>query len=96
LGVETEEKEKTMKRKFANLSRKQQERVEFEYHRLKPEDFDETMSAATRHSPNAIRLPSRLVAKLKTVAELKGKSEYQTIVRAWIEERLQQETKPAR
>ncbi len=80
-----------MKRKFAKLSRRVQERVEDEYHRMKPEDFDETMSAATHHSPNAIRLPRRLVEKLKTVAEQQGKREYQTIVKAWIEERLQQE-----
>jgi len=36
------------------------------------------------------------VEKLKTVAEREGKTEYQTIVKAWIEERLQQETKIAR
>ncbi len=80
-----------MKKKFAKLSKSEQETVESEYHRMEPEEFDETMSAATRHSPNAIRLPSRLVEKLKTMAKVEGEAEYQTMVRTWIEERLQQE-----
>ena len=83
-----------MKKKFANLSIREQERVQAEYHRMKPEDFVEIMSTATRQSPNAVRLPKRLVEKLKAVAEREGKTEYQTIVKA--EERLQQETKLAR
>lgn len=85
-----------MKRKFAKLSKREQEKTESEYHRMKPEDFDEIMSAATRQTPNSVRLPSRLVRKLKTVAQRQGKSEYQTIVTAWIEERLRAETKVAR
>jgi len=89
LGSETEEK--AMKKKFAKLSKREQAKVESEYHLMKPEDFDENMSAATRHSPNAIRLPSRLVKKLKTMAKVEGEAEYQTMVRTWIEERLQQE-----
>ena len=80
-----------MKKKFAKLSKREQEKVESEYHRMKPEESDETMSAATRQSPNAIRLPSRLVEKLKTMAKVEGEAEYQTMVRTWIEERLQQE-----
>ena len=80
-----------MKRKFAKLSKREQEKVEAEYHRMEPEEFDEMMSAATRQSPNAVRLPSRLVEKLKTLAEVEGEAEYQTMVRTWIEERLQQE-----
>ncbi|MGH9874696.1 MAG: hypothetical protein ACRD9S_19735 [Pyrinomonadaceae bacterium] len=80
-----------MKKKFAKLSKRAQDKVESEYHRLKPADFDKTMSAATRQSPNAVRLPSRLVEKLKTLAEVEGEAEYQTMVRTWIEERLQQE-----
>ena len=70
-----------MKKKFAKLSKREQEKVEAEYHRMKPEDFDEVMSTATRRTPNAVRLPSRLVEKLKTVTEREGKTEYQTIVR---------------
>jgi len=80
-----------MKKKFAKLSKRQQEKVEAEYQRMKPDDFDETMSTATRQSPNTVRLPNRLVEKLKTVAKRQGKAEYQTIVKAWIEERLQRD-----
>jgi len=32
-------------------------------------------------------------AKLKTLAEQQGKSEYQTMVKTWIEERLRQEAR---
>lgn len=80
-----------MRKKFAKLSKTEQARVEAEYHRMKPQDFDEIMSSATRHSPNAVRLPNRLVEKLKTVAERQGKAEYQSMVKTWIEERLRQE-----
>ncbi len=82
-----------MRKKFSALSKREQGRVEAAYHRMKPEDFDEIMSSATRHTPNAVRLPSRLVEKLKTVAERKGKAEYQTMVKTWIEERLAQEVR---
>ena len=85
-----------MKKKIAKLSKREQEKVEAEYHRMKPEDFDEVMSTATRRTPNAVRLPSRLVEELKTLAGREGKTEYQTIVKAWIEERLQKETKVVR
>jgi len=73
-----------MKKRFGKLSKREQEKVEAEYHRMKPEDFDEVMSTATRRTPNAVRLPNRLVEKLKIVAEREGKTEYQTIVKAWI------------
>lgn len=85
-----------MKKKVAKLSKPEREKVEREYHRMKPEDFDETMSAAIRRSPDSIRLSNRLVQKLKTFAERQGKAEYQTIVKTWIEERLQQESKVTR
>ncbi len=85
-----------MKKKFGKLAKREQEKVETQYHRMKPAEFDDLMSAATRHTPNAVRLPSRLVEKLKTVAKREGKNEYQTIVKTWIEERLRQETKLAR
>ena len=80
-----------MKKKFGKLTKREQEKIEAEYHQMKPGDFDEIMSTATRQSPNAVRLPDRLVEKLKTVAERQGKSEYQTMVKTWIEERLRQE-----
>ena len=81
-----------MKRKFAKLSKREQEKAEADYHRMKPENLDQLMSAATRKTPNTVRLPNRLVEKLKTVADRHGKAEYQTMVKAWIEERLQRET----
>ena len=58
-----------MKKKFGRLTKRQQEKVEAEYHRMKPADFDEIMSTATRQSPNAVRLPNHLMEKLNTGAE---------------------------
>jgi hypothetical protein len=82
-----------MRKKFAKLTKAEQQRVETEYHRMKPEDFGEIMASATRHSPNALLLPNRLVEKLKTVAERQGKSEYRSMVKTWIEERLREEAR---
>ncbi|MGZ8844826.1 MAG: hypothetical protein ACXW18_14265 [Pyrinomonadaceae bacterium] len=82
-----------MKKKFTKLSKAEQEKAEADYHRMKPQDFDEMMSSSTRQSPNAVRLPSRLVEELKTVAKRQGKSEYQSMVKSWIEERLRQEAR---
>lgn len=79
-----------MKRKFAKLSKAEQEKVESDYHRRKREEFDKVIARAKPHSPNAIRLSSRLVEKLKTVAESEGEPEYQAMVQRWVEERLQQ------
>jgi predicted DNA binding CopG/RHH family protein len=62
---------------------------------MKPEDFDEQMKGAKRHTSETLRLPAELVTSLKTVAELEGEPSYQTMVRRWIEERLRQETTPA-
>lgn len=81
-----------MKREFGKLSKVEQESAELEYHRAKPEGFDTLMSGAKPHSPDAIRLPRRLVETLKTVAETAGETAYQTMVRRWVEERLRQET----
>jgi hypothetical protein len=85
-----------MKKRFNKLTRAEQEKVEAEYHRMKPEDFDEQMARAEHHSPDAIRLPNHLVAVLKAIAELEGEAHYQTMVRKWIEERLQQEARLAK
>ncbi len=81
-----------MRKKFSKLSKKEREKIESEYHRMKPGDFDDAISAAARQSPNAIRLPNSLVKKLKTIARRRGEAEYRNIVRAWIEERLHHET----
>lgn len=72
LGIETQVKE-TMKKKVAKLSKTEREKVEREYHRMKPEDFDEAMSAAIRRSPDSIRLSSRLVQRLKPLPNVKAR-----------------------
>jgi hypothetical protein len=84
-----------MKKKLSKLSRLEQEKVELEYHRMQPEEFDELMAGAKPHSPDVIRLPQRLVETLKTVAKTEGELEYKAMVRRWVEERLRQETKLA-
>lgn len=95
MGSQIKKEEKEMKREFAKLSKAEQEKVELEYHQTKPEAFDELMAGATPHSPDAIRLPHRLVETLKTVAKTEGEPEYQVMVKRWLEERLRQETKLA-
>jgi hypothetical protein len=80
-----------MKRQFSKLPKGEREKIETEYHWMKPADFDARMSHAKRHSPGAIRLPSKLVENLQTLAQSEGEPEYQAMVRRWIEERLQQE-----
>lgn len=82
-----------MKKKFSELKKKEQAKVEAAYHRMNPQDFDELISRTTTHTPSAVRLPPRLVEKLKTLAEQNGKTEYQTMVKTWIEERLRQEAR---
>ena len=81
-----------MKKQFSKLTKLEQEKVELEYHRMKPEEFDELMSRAKSHTPDAVLIPRKMAKTLKTIAKLEGESRYQTMVRRWIEERLQQET----
>jgi hypothetical protein len=85
-----------MKKEFAKLPRGAQEKVEFEYHGMKPEEFDMLMAGAKPHSPDTIRLPRRMVETLKVVAETAGEKGYETLVRRWVDERLRQETRSAR
>jgi hypothetical protein len=80
-----------MKKQFAALPKAEQEKIELAYHGMKPEEFDEPMAQAHRHTPDSIQLPRQLVETLETIAESKGETRYQTMVRRWIEERLQQE-----
>ncbi len=81
-----------MRKRFGKLPKAERERIEAQYHGMKPEEFDRVMSRAKQHTPIAIRLPQQLVRTLKRVAESEGELEYQTMVRRWIEERLQQKT----
>ena len=76
-----------MKRAFAKLSKTEQERVEAEYHHAGASEFDKLMSEAKPHTPEAIRLPRKLVQTLKTVAETAGETAFQPMVRRWVEER---------
>ena len=50
-----------MKRQFSRLSKVQKEKVESEYHGMKPEDFDETMSRAKTHRPETRSRPKRKI-----------------------------------
>jgi hypothetical protein len=84
-----------MKKQLAKLAESERQEIEAEYHRMSPRDFDDRMSRAKHQSPGAIRLPSKLVQNLKTLAESEGEPEYQAMVKRWIEERLQQETSTA-
>ena len=81
-----------MKKQISKLTKAEQEKVELEYHHMKPEDFDEMMSQAKPHTPDTVRIPRQMVKTLKTIAKLEGEPRYQSMVRRWIEERLQQET----
>ena len=85
-----------MKKQFGKLPKAERERIESQYHRMNPADFEERMSQAKRHSPGAIRLPAELVETLKMVAESEGEPEYQPMVKRWIEERLRKERPASR
>lgn len=77
--------------RFAKLSEVEQKKVELEYHRMKPDELEGVMSRGTHHSPSTIRLSSRLVKKLKLIAANEGETEYQTMVKKWVEERARLE-----
>lgn len=81
-----------MKKQFSKLSKTEREAMELAYHQMRPEDFDEQMGQAKRHTPSAIRLPDSLVTALQTAAATAGETSYQPMVTRWIEERLQLET----
>ena len=55
-----------MKKQFAKLPKGEREKVESEYHGMKPEDFDAAMSRAKPHAPEAIRLSTRPGSKRKS------------------------------
>ncbi len=80
-----------MKNRFGKLTKAKQETIELEYHQMNPHKFDEHMSQAKTHVVESIRLPRQMVQSLKSVAESEGKRGYKTMVRKWIEERLNQE-----
>ena len=77
--------------KKAKLTQAEQEAMELEYHQMNPEDFDEQMKHAEWHVPPIVRLSPQLAETLQTMAESAGETDFQTMVKRWIEERLQQE-----
>lgn len=85
-----------MKKRFSKLTKAEQEKIEAEYHQMKPEDFDEQLSRATHYSPDAIRLPKDLITVLQAMAQLEGETHYQAMVTKWIKERLQLEARLAK
>jgi hypothetical protein len=63
-----------MKKQFAKLPKAEREKVELEYHGMKPEDFDATMSRAKPYSPEAVRLSTRSSSKRKSKATEKKRA----------------------
>ena len=62
-------------------------------------DWDESKSVAVDPEPRtksgistSIRLPQEMVTKLKKVAKRKGDIGYQTLIKIWIAERLEEES----
>ena len=84
-----------MKKQFSDLSKAEQEKIELEYHHKNPAEFDDLMSQTKTYTTASIRLPGELVETLKVVAKLEGERGYQSMVRKWITERLQQEARLA-
>ena len=84
-----------MKKQFSDLSKAEQEKIELEYHQMNPAEFDDLMAQTKTYTTASIRLPSELVETLKVVAKLEGERGYQSMVRKWISERLQQEARLA-
>jgi hypothetical protein len=56
-----------MKKQYATLSKAEREKVETEYHRMKPEDFNELMSQAKPCTANVVpRSETRSRSKRKS------------------------------
>ena len=71
MGFETEQKENAMKKQFAKLSKAEQEKVELEYHHMKPKDFDEALTQAKSHKPETRPALSARVKQLRRSAPLR-------------------------
>jgi len=54
---------KLVRGKYAKLSQADREKVESEYHRKNPQDFDPSMFRAKPHAPEAIGLSNRSTSK---------------------------------
>ena len=93
MGSETEKEEEEVIKNFSSLSKSEQAKIELAYHQMKPEEFDDRMSKAETHATASVRLPGELVDRLRVVARAEGERGYQSMVRKWIHERLQQEAR---
>jgi hypothetical protein len=65
-----------------------------------PDDWDESKSVEVAPEPKlksgistSIRLPKEMVARLRKIARKKGDIGYQTLIKIWIAERLEEESK---
>ncbi|MCX6106653.1 MAG: hypothetical protein NTY08_12560 [Proteobacteria bacterium] len=65
-----------------------------------PSEWDESRAVAVTPEPRpvsgvstSIRLPSDMIKKLRRIAAKKGDIGYQTLIKIWIAERLEMETK---
>jgi hypothetical protein len=65
-----------------------------------PEEWDESSTVEVNPEPRmkaglstSIRLPVAMVNKLRKIAAKKGDIGYQTLIKIWIAERLEEETK---
>ena len=63
-----------------------------------PADWDESSTIEVNPEPRmtsglstSIRLPAAMVKKLRKIAEKKGEIGYQTLIKIWIAERLEEE-----
>ena len=54
------QKRKTMSRRFAELSKEEQARIEAEYQRMKPQELDAAMSTASSQTPKSAQVPHNL------------------------------------
>ncbi len=81
-----------MKKHLGKLPKPEREKIEAEFLARNPRDFDDRMSRAKRYSPRAIRLSPKMIEHLKMLAKSEGEPEYETMVKRWIEERLEKET----
>lgn len=64
-----------------------------------PDEWDESKTVEVTPEPRmksgvstSIRLPSEMVTKLRKIARKKGDIGYQTLIKIWIAERLDEET----
>lgn len=67
-------------------------------YKYNPGDWDETKAVTVEPEPRqvggistSIRLPFSMVTKLRKVAQRKGDIGYQTLIKIWIAERLEEE-----